>query len=303
MSSSSAGLSSSTHTSPCEFAHRSHDFYDSGSDSSGKDSPVSPSSDIHLLHHDEPKLNREASTKEKKCPRRVHFDYGISAFPQQDPLAPVFSKIEHSQDIQTAYFRSYISLPWELPSPAHANTTASYRADANDRDCRTESPSFFHSQPFWLLLYFSFNLGLTLYNKAVLIHFPFAYALTALHALCGTFGGFSLLRLGLYVPAKLTDGDNMALLAFSLLYTVNIAVSNLSLELVTIPVRLINGCLLPLFLNKRSSTRSSAQPHQYSPSSFQCFYSVHEVVGKRSPLWFPSLLESALRTSPIRKFI
>lgn len=100
---------------------------------------------------------------------------------------------------------------------------------------------FYHSQPFWLVLYFCFNLGLTLYNKAVLIHFPYAYALTALHALCGSIGGFTLLRCGVYVPAKLTDADNMALLAFSLLYTINIAVSNLSLELVTIPVSPING--------------------------------------------------------------
>lgn len=115
-----------------------------------------------------------------------------------------------------------------------------------NEDCCTEAPSFFHSQPFWLALYFSFNLGLTLYNKAVLIHFPFAYALTALHALCGAIGGFTLLRCGFYVPKKLSNGDNLALLAFSLLYTINIAVSNLSLELVTIPVGLSSRCFTSL---------------------------------------------------------
>jgi len=92
------------------------------------------------------------------------------------------------------------------------------------------------SLAFWLILYFFFNLGLTLYNKGILIHFPFPYTLTALHALCGTFGGLILLRNGVFVPAKLSDTDNLALVAFSVLYTINIAVSNISLQLVTIPV-------------------------------------------------------------------
>lgn len=34
---------------------------------------------------------------------------------------------------------------------------------------------FFDSTPFWLGLYFFFNLGLTLFNKLVLVSFPFPY--------------------------------------------------------------------------------------------------------------------------------
>lgn len=60
-------------------------------------------------------------------------------------------------------------------------------------------PSFVHSQPFWLLLYFVFNLALTLYNKRVLVKFPFPYTLTAVHALCGSIGGYVLLEQGFYV--------------------------------------------------------------------------------------------------------
>ncbi|KIJ63665.1 hypothetical protein HYDPIDRAFT_92303 [Hydnomerulius pinastri MD-312] len=114
---------------------------------------------------------------------------------------------------------------------------------------RTHSQShwFYNSQPFWLMLYFSFNLGLTLYNKGVLIRFPFAYSLTALHALCGSIGGFVLLKSGAYVPAKLTDADNLALIAFSVLYTINIAVSNLSLQLVTIPFHQVVRAATPIF--------------------------------------------------------
>lgn len=40
----------------------------------------------------------------------------------------------------------------------------------------------------WMVLYFIFNLGLTLYNKGVLVRFPFPYSLTALHTFCGTIG-------------------------------------------------------------------------------------------------------------------
>jgi drug/metabolite transporter (DMT)-like permease len=104
------------------------------------------------------------------------------------------------------------------------------------------------SLAFWLILYFCFNLGLTLYNKGVLIHFPFPYTLTALHALCGTFGGLILLKNGAFVPAELTTADNLALVAFSVLYTINIAVSNVSLHLVTVPFHQVVRAATPIFI-------------------------------------------------------
>jgi hypothetical protein len=95
------------------------------------------------------------------------------------------------------------------------------------------------SKLFWLVLYFSFNLSLTLHNKVVLMRFPFPYTLTALHALCGSVGGHILLETGAFHSAKLLPGDTAALAAFSILYAVNVVVSNISLQLVTIPVRLL----------------------------------------------------------------
>lgn len=95
----------------------------------------------------------------------------------------------------------------------------------------------FDTQPAWLVLYFFFNLGLTLYNKGVLERFPFPYSLTALHTLCGSIGGYILLEYGIFEPKRLTYRENLVLLGFSVLYTINIAVSNLSLRLVTVPVR------------------------------------------------------------------
>ena len=96
------------------------------------------------------------------------------------------------------------------------------------------------SQLTWLSLYFVSNLSLTLYNKGVLVRFPFPYTLTALHALCGSLGGYVLMENGVFDSRALSVSENLVLAAFSVLYTVNIAVSNLSLGLVTVPVSVRN---------------------------------------------------------------
>lgn len=135
----------------------------------------------------------------------------------QEPVSP-------SSDTRILVHDDHDDLATEKNTPLLGTQSSSY------------SPPTHRSLAFWLILYFCFNLGLTLYNKGVLLHFPFPYTLTALHALCGTFGGLILLKNGAFVPAKLSDADNLALVAFSVLYTINIAVSNISLQLVTIPV-------------------------------------------------------------------
>ncbi|KIJ05914.1 hypothetical protein PAXINDRAFT_20858 [Paxillus involutus ATCC 200175] len=190
-------------------------------------------------------------SRERKNSRRTYFDYGLATSSHAGSRSPSPNSVEF-EATQLPLFRSHSRSPsptpyspsWELPPPSHARTSMHDHTAPYDKDFRTESFSFYHSQPFWLVLYFFFNLSLTLYNKGVLIRFPFAYTLTALHALCGSIGGFVLLKLGVYVPAKLTDADNLALVAFSILYTINIAVSNLSLQLVTIPVSPSNGCFI-----------------------------------------------------------
>lgn len=100
--------------------------------------------------------------------------------------------------------------------------------------------SFTDSRPFWLTLYFFFNLGLTLYNKGVLVRFPFPYTLTAIHALFGSLGGAVLARFQLFVRPKLKGNETTVLLAFSVLYSINIVVSNISLQLVTVPVSILS---------------------------------------------------------------
>lgn len=129
----------------------------------------------------------------------------------------------------------------------HASASSKRLTLRRTKRSRFLSSRLLESQAFWLTLYFAFNLGLTLYNKLVLVNFPFPYTLTALHALCGTLGGLILRRRGAYVPARLSARSAAALVAFSILYAVNIAVSNVSLQMVTIPVSMYCPCrLLPL---------------------------------------------------------
>ncbi|KAH6910579.1 triose-phosphate transporter family-domain-containing protein [Coprinopsis sp. MPI-PUGE-AT-0042] len=102
----------------------------------------------------------------------------------------------------------------------------------------------------WICMYFVLNLCLTLYNKYVLIRFPFPYTLTALHALCGTAGTFIMFTLELTSePAipNLRFREMMVLVLFSMLYTVNILVSNASLKLVTVPFHQVVRGSTPLF--------------------------------------------------------
>lgn len=54
----------------------------------------------------------------------------------------------------------------------------------------------------WILAYFFFNMGLTLYNKAILVHFPYPYTMTALHTFCGTVGCVWARRVGYYVSPR-----------------------------------------------------------------------------------------------------
>ena len=87
-----------------------------------------------------------------------------------------------------------------------------------------------------MVYYFLANLSLTLYNKLLMNKFPFPWSLTAIHTLCGAIGSQACLSRGLFTQQRLTKRENLVLIAFSSLYTINIAVSNLSLNLVTVPV-------------------------------------------------------------------
>jgi hypothetical protein len=99
----------------------------------------------------------------------------------------------------------------------------------------------------WLGTYFFFSLLLTLYNKLVLGMFHFPWLLTCLHATFASIGTLSMMQLGYFKLSRLGRRENVALLAFSALFTANIAVSNLSLAMVSVPFYQTMRMLCPLF--------------------------------------------------------
>ena len=80
-----------------------------------------------------------------------------------------------------------------------------------------------------LAVYVLLSLLLTISNKAFLIRFPYPWLLTAMHAGSTTVGARMLLAHGAYQLTEMSRGDSFVLFALSLLYTVNVAISNVSL--------------------------------------------------------------------------
>ncbi|KAF9285468.1 UAA transporter [Mortierella alpina] len=101
----------------------------------------------------------------------------------------------------------------------------------------------------WLAMYFLLNLVLTIYNKAILstFHFSFPWTLTGIHTLCSGLGALTMARLGYFTPAQLGERENMVMLMFSFLYTLNIAISNVSLNEVSVAFHQVVRAMTPVF--------------------------------------------------------
>ncbi|KAF9343563.1 UAA transporter [Mortierella sp. AD094] len=101
----------------------------------------------------------------------------------------------------------------------------------------------------WLAMYFLLNLTLTIYNKAILstFHFSFPWTLTGIHTLCSGVGALVMGKLGYFTPAQLGERENMVMLMFSFLYTLNIAISNVSLNEVSVAFHQVVRAMTPVF--------------------------------------------------------
>lgn len=120
----------------------------------------------------------------------------------------------------------------------------------------------------WLAAYFLCNLALTIYNKAVmqLVGFQFPWMLTCLHATCSAIGCYiAVYVLESFRPATLGKKEMTVMVSFSFLYTINIvsllrgcnalisttlylkAISNVSLNLVTVPFHQVVRATTPVF--------------------------------------------------------
>ncbi|KAJ1731041.1 hypothetical protein LPJ61_002726 [Coemansia biformis] len=99
-----------------------------------------------------------------------------------------------------------------------------------------------------ITLYLLISLGLTLHNKMVLQwhQFGFPWLVTAVHALAGIIGMRLLEATGHFTPKYLDSRQRRLLWMFSVLYTVNIAVSNVSLHYVSVPLHQIVRGTVPV---------------------------------------------------------
>ncbi|GJJ68621.1 hypothetical protein EMPS_00967 [Entomortierella parvispora] len=101
----------------------------------------------------------------------------------------------------------------------------------------------------WLAVYFMLNLTLTIYNKAILSSFRFSYpwTLTGIHTFCSGVGALVMAKMGYFTPAQLGEHENMVMLMFSFLYTLNIAISNVSLNEVSVAFHQVVRAMTPVF--------------------------------------------------------
>jgi hypothetical protein len=155
-----------------------------------------------------------------------------------------FSTAARQNNIHTTRFNNNSEYRRLSHSPQVSTGTHSLLNSNNARLSSASLSEMMDSTTSWLILYFCFNLGLTLFNKLVLQGFPFPWTLTGIQMLSGTIGTQISLKLGFFQKSELTMREAAIMVAFSVLYTINIAVSNLSLNLVTIPVR--SSCVFHL---------------------------------------------------------
>lgn len=110
----------------------------------------------------------------------------------------------------------------------------------------TEHTIPLRSKLLFLAAYFALNLGLTLSNKALLGKAKFPWLLTTLHASSTSIGCFLWMGFGSLKLTRLGRQENLVLVAFSVLFTLNIAISNVSLSMVSVPFHQIMRSTCPI---------------------------------------------------------
>lgn len=83
--------------------------------------------------------------------------------------------------------------------------------------------------------------------KANAIQFPCPWLLTGIHSTFSGLGTFLLLKLGYFKLSKLSQRDHLVLVAYSVLFSVNIFFSNYSLSLVSLAFFQIVRNTSPIF--------------------------------------------------------
>ncbi|KAH7370863.1 triose-phosphate transporter family-domain-containing protein [Rhexocercosporidium sp. MPI-PUGE-AT-0058] len=100
---------------------------------------------------------------------------------------------------------------------------------------------------FYLGTYLFLTLALTIHSKILFAQFKFPLLLTAFHTGATSMGCYMLMLGGYIKPSKLSLRDNMSIVSFSMLCTINIAISNVSLALVSVAFHQIVRSIAPVF--------------------------------------------------------
>ncbi|KAK5175775.1 uncharacterized protein LTR77_000915 [Saxophila tyrrhenica] len=145
--------------------------------------------------------------------------------------------------------------PRDSGETTSTESTDSLRKDYGDLEAQkqpappappVEHQVSFKSKLLFLGAYFILNLALTLSNKAVLGKARFPWLLTTLHTGATSIGCFVLFGFGSLKLTHLTSRENLTLVAFSFLFTINIAISNVSLAAVSVPFHQIMRSTCPI---------------------------------------------------------
>lgn len=144
------------------------------------------------------------------------------------------------------------------PSPSEpGQQEAAY--DAEKRlDAPRESETNAAGKAFWLSAWFMNNLGVTLLNKWAFakVDFPYPYFLSAVHMFCNATGAFCYLALDSEERSKMKSLGSRGfrtIVAFSIIFSANIAIGNASLRHVTVNFNQVLRSLVPAVVMVASS--------------------------------------------------
>ncbi|KAJ5088056.1 Drug/metabolite transporter [Penicillium angulare] len=99
----------------------------------------------------------------------------------------------------------------------------------------------------WLCALLVLGMLLTIHNKIILGSFPCPWLLTGLHSAFSGLGTVILLKMGYFRLSTLSRRDHLILVAYSVLFSVNIFFSNFSLSLVSLAFFQIIRNTSPIF--------------------------------------------------------
>ncbi|KAF3386830.1 GDP-mannose transporter GONST5 [Penicillium rolfsii] len=146
-----------------------------------------------------------------------------------------------------------MSLLTESSPRGSTSSRAGEDLEANNKEMVNSSPVELEYQtPIvvkygWLSALLLFGMLLTVHNKFILEKFPCPWLLTGIHSIFSGLGTLLLLKLGYFKLSKLSTRDHLVLIAYSVLFSVNIFFSNYSLSLVSLAFFQIVRNTSPIF--------------------------------------------------------